>query len=196
MPGRLYLERSTAEIAAWLGAVGDAPGQGQDIAPGDAILVCDADLRLRPMRWGMILSGRVNARRRPVMETIVNARSETLSSKSAFLGVKRGLVPADGWYEWTGATRRKTRWRIRSVDGDPLAFAAIWDAWEAPGGVVVNQVATVTCAPNKDVKAIHHRMGVLLPKTLWEGWLSGAEIPMEPAPDGSLHVEDASDIDR
>ena len=57
------------------------------------------------MRWGMIPVGRVNARGRPVMETIVNARSETLFEKTAFQGVARCLVPADGWYEWTGAVR-------------------------------------------------------------------------------------------
>ena len=59
--------------------------------------------------------GRTNARGRPVMETIVNARSETLFAKSAYRRTsRRCLMPVSGWYEWTGERRRKTRWAIRA----------------------------------------------------------------------------------
>ena len=111
------------------------------------------------MRWGIIPVGRVNARGRPVMETIINARAETVFDKTAFDGVCRAVVIVDGWYEWTGEKRRKTAWRI--FGDTPLIFAAITDVWKAPGGKEVKQVATVTCDPNKDIAEIHHRMGVL-----------------------------------
>ena len=63
------------------------------------------------------------------METIINARSETVFDKSAFEGVGRAVIPVDGWYEWTGEKRRKTAWRIFSgKDGSPLLFAAITDS--------------------------------------------------------------------
>lgn len=151
------------------------------------------------MRWGMIPVGRVNARGRPVMETIVNARSETVFEKSAFRGVGRAVVPADGWYEWTGKARRKQPWRIRATDGGLLFFAAITDVWDAPGGLRVPQVATVTCEPSADVREIHDRMGVLLPRRAVETWLSGDEAAAKtlcvPYPDGSLAVETADDVD-
>lgn len=153
---------------------------------------------LSRMRWGMIPVGRVNARGRPVMETIVNARSETVFEKTAFAGVGRAVVPADGWYEWTGKTRRKQPWRIRARDGGVLYFAAITDVWEAPGGISVPQVATVTCDPSADVREIHDRMGVLLPGGAVETWLSGNEAAAKalcaPYPDGSLTVETANDV--
>lgn len=145
------------------------------------------------MRWGLIPMGRKNARGRPVMETIVNARSETVFDKSAFEGVARGVVPADGWYEWTGQKGRKTAWRISRRDGAPLFFAAITDRWTGPSGLAVDQVATITCDPNADVRDVHHRMGAILSKGDVPVWLDGtaeeAQNLLKPLPDGTLRVE-------
>jgi putative SOS response-associated peptidase YedK len=202
MPGRLFLTSPTTDIAAFFAA--DAAGLPPqparfNVAPGQEIVVCTAKRKLALMRWGMIPVGRVNARGRPVMETIVNARSETVFSKSAFEGVTRCLVPANGWYEWTGEKRRKTAWRIGYPGGGLMAFAAIADVWSAPGGRQIWQVATVTCEPNADVHEIHHRMGVILPASAFSVWLHGVEAEaatlMQPLPDGSLHVELAADVD-
>ena len=169
-----------------------------NVSPGQEILVFGLN-GFEMMRWGMLPVGRTNARGRPVMETIINARSETVFDKSAFVGVGRAVVPADGWYEWTGETRRKTAWRITPISGDLLFFAAITDVWKAPGGTAVSQVATVTCAPSADVRDIHHRMGVLLTADQVPTWLNGslevATRMMTPFPDGSLHVSEAKDID-
>lgn len=150
-------------------------------------------------RWGMIPVGRVNARGRPVLETIVNARSETVFDKSAFQGVQRAVIPANGWYEWTGEARRKTAWRIAPKGGGIIGFAAIFDIWHAPGGAQLGQVATITCDPNADLRDIHHRMGVLLEQDQIEDWLTGsneaAAALMQPFPDGRLTVEAANDVD-
>ncbi|NND17376.1 MAG: SOS response-associated peptidase [Silicimonas sp.] len=201
MPGRFFLETPLADVASWMGA-----GDGgltemprHNIAPGEEIIVCPPIRELMRMRWGMIPVGRVNARGRPVMETVINARSETVFDKSAFTGVGRAIVPCDGWYEWTGEKRRKKPWRIRPVDGGLMAFAAISDVWEAPGGRTIHQVAVVTCEPSADVRDIHHRMGVILTPDQFETWLTGdqasAKALMKPYPDGLLQVEAADDVD-
>ncbi|PRY20258.1 SOS response associated peptidase (SRAP) [Aliiruegeria haliotis] len=160
------------------------------VLTGDAIV---------PMRWGIIPVGRKNARGRPVMETIVNARSETLFDKSAFAGTGRALLLADGWYEWTGKRGRKTPWRIRPRDGSLLPFAAITDTWIAPDNREVHQVAPLTCAPNGDVAPYHDRMGVLLATGHWQVWLDAPPEQVRelfrPAPDGSMHIEPADDVD-
>ncbi len=203
MPGRLFLTSDAQRIAAFLGAdrrrLADLTPR-RNIAPGQEVVVCPPDRVLRLMRWGMIPVGRKNARGRPVMETIVNARSETVFEKSAFAGVRRCLVPVDGWYEWTGTPRRKTAWRIRRKDGAPMAFAAIWDVWTAPGGATeLAQVATLTCAPSGDVRHIHDRMGVLLEPEDHDLWLNGPEDEaaalMRTLSDGRLTVEEATDVD-
>ncbi len=199
MPGRLYLTRPVSQIAVFLDVASDiSQPPRHNIQPGQEIVVLNKD-GLSLMRWGMIPVGRVNARGRPVMETIINARSETVFDKSAFQGVGRAVVAVDGWYEWTGEKRKKTAWRISSIDGQPLIFAAITDAWDAPGGTRVDQVATVTCAPNADVQPIHHRMGVLLEPADVQTWLIGSDAEAQcltrPWPDGRLKIEKADDVD-
>lgn len=199
MPGRYFLTRDLSEVTAALGLFevpDDIPRR--NIAPGENVLTVTSEGATQ-MRWGIIPVGRKNARGRPVMETIVNARSETVFEKSAFHGVKRAVVPMDGWYEWTGERRKKTAWSITAKDGGLLFFAAIFDVWHAPGGMQVSQVATVTCEPSADVRKIHHRMGVLLTAAdvpIWLGQdLAAAAGLMKPFPDGSLQVREVLDVD-
>ena len=136
LPGRVFLTASVAALAERFGASADGvddPGPRQEVAPGDTVLAVVAGRRLAAMRWGLIPMGRTNARGRPVLETLVNARAETLFKKSAFEGLGRCLMPVGGWYEWTGPPRRRQRWTIRSPSDPILAFAAVWDLWRAPG---------------------------------------------------------------
>lgn len=201
MPGRFFLTRPIAEVAAALAADGaavrDEPARA-NIAPGQEIVVFEAG-RLTRMRWGILPVARVNARGRPVMETIVNARSETVFQKSAFEGVRRCVVPVDGWYEWTGEKRKKTPWRIARKDGGLLYFAAIADTWNGPGGVVVDQVAAITCEPNADMRPIHHRMGVILSRSDVAQWLGGSDADvaslMVPLGEGLLDIAVAGNVD-
>ena len=186
-----------AALDADIGAVSDEPPR-RNIAPGQDVIVLTAS-GLSRMRWGIIPVGRVNARGRPVMETIINARGETLFDKSAFQGTGRAVVPVNGWYEWTGEKRRKTAWAISSRTETFLYFAAITDRWTAPGGAVLAQVATVTCAPSADVEKIHHRMAVILRRADMDLWLNGSAEEVRPLiqpwPDGQLQVHPAEGVD-
>ncbi len=201
MPGRFFLSTPMKEVAERLhvavGGLGGEPPR-QNIQPGQEIVVLTAK-GLSRARWGMIPVGRVNARGHPVMETIINARSETVFDKSAFDGVGRAIIPVDGWYEWTGEKRRKTVWRLSAKDGNPLFFAAITDVWTAPGGLQVSQVAAVTCEPNADVKPIHDRMGVILNADDVPRWLTEKENVarelMRPLSTGLLEIREAMDVD-
>ena len=201
MPGRVFLTDTPTDMAKALGVepdpVADEPPR-RNIAPGQEVVALTAD-GLTRMRWGMIPVGRVNARGRPVMETIINARSETLFGKTAFDGTGRAVLPVKGWYEWTGNARHKTAWRIKPKTGGLLLFAAITDVWETPGGTRVPQLATVTCEPSGDVKKVHHRMAVILRPEDVSLWLTGsgsAVTPlMRPWPNGSLLLKEAADVD-
>lgn len=200
MPGRVFLTDPPETIAAALG-VSATPIADEtpryNIAPGQEVVALTGD-GLARMRWGMIPVGRVNARGRPVMETIINARSETVFDKSAFAGVGRAILPVNGWYEWTGEKRRKTAWKIAPRDGGLLCFAAITDVWEAPGGQRLQQIATVTCEPSADVRDIHHRMAVIVEPARIPLWLHAPETEltelMRPWPDGRLKVEPARGV--
>ncbi len=198
MPGRYFLTNPLADVADEFNAALEArdPGPRLDAAPGEMVAaIVGGPRRMVEMRWGMIPLGRVNARKRPVMETIINARSETLFTKTAYTGVKRAILPVNGWYEWTGKTRRKTRWEVSAPKAPILAFAAIWDVWKSPSGAEIASLATVTVEPSADVAPIHHRMAAILPAEDWPVWLG--ETEGDPAaclrtyPDGRLKVTEA-----
>ncbi|MBW4709793.1 SOS response-associated peptidase [Roseobacter sp. YSTF-M11] len=201
MPGRFFLTSPIVDVARALdqgvGPVADEPAR-RNIAPGQELVVL-TDTGLCRMRWGIIPVGRVDARGRPVMKTLINARSETVFDKSVFRGTGRAVVPVNGWYEWTGEKRRKTAWAITPKSGGLLLFAAITDCWRGPGGIEVDQIATLTCAPSADVVDIHHRMGVILEKDDIGLWLSGVQQAVTPLlrswPAGRLQVEKAVDVD-
>ncbi|WP_316013829.1 SOS response-associated peptidase [Roseobacter sp. HKCCA0434] len=188
MPGRVFLHTDGAALARFYDVAGSDVPTGDDLAPQDMLgLVVPG--RLVRARWGLIPKGAVNARGRPVLEQLVNIRSETLHEKRAFEDVRhnRCILPCSGWYEWTGETRRKTRWAIHAPDRPILSFAAIYDIWQAPGGIEVVNFATLTCAPNADVRDYHHRMPVILDDP--SAWLAGADVEMVPVVAGLLQVE-------
>ncbi len=198
MPGRYFLTTPLADVAADFGAALEAvdPGPRRDVAPGGMVAaVIGGPRRMVDMRWGMIPMGRINARKRPVMETIINARSETLFKKTAFEGVNRAILPVNGWYEWTGKTRRKIRWAITAPTSPILAFAAVWDVWKSPSGTEIASLATVTVDPSADVAPIHHRMAAILEPEDWAVWLGEAEgdprACLRTYPDKRLRVTEA-----
>ena len=63
----------------------------------------------------------------------INARIEKLSNRYWAHLVKKGraIVPADGWYEWTGEKGRKQPWHVHLKTREPMFIAAI----AAPGPV-------------------------------------------------------------
>lgn len=197
MPHHFFLDAPPEAVAAAF-ALPAAAVRWREAIPGATVpVVAGGPRRFLPMRLGLIPMGRQNARKRPVLETIVNARSETLFTKSAFAGLARGLLPASGWYEWTGKGRRRQRWAVRMPGRPVIALAAVWDLWQAPGGTQVASFATVTCAPNAEIAAVHDRMPVILAPAAWPLWLG--EVEGDPAallaapPDGTLSVDPAGE---
>jgi len=65
--------------------------------------------------------------------------------------------------------------------------------------MMVPQVAAVTCTSNKDVAAIHHRMGVLQEPGDIGAWMGDdpdeAKALVVPWPDGRLDISPAGDVD-
>jgi putative SOS response-associated peptidase YedK len=143
-------------------------------------------------RWGLVPAW---AKDPAVGARMVNARAEGVAEKPSFRGPmrsKRCLIPADGFYEWARAGRRKQPHFIRMRDGGPFAFAGLWEAWPAPDGSSMETCAILTTTPNERVAPIHDRMPVILDRADHDRWLSRNALVSElltllrPCPAGAM----------
>jgi putative SOS response-associated peptidase YedK len=146
-----------------------------NIAPTEPILVVrrSESGKREPvlMRWGLIPSWVKDPRE---FATLINARSETAAEKPSFRGPmrhRRCLVPADGYFEWTGKTGSKTPHLFRLKSRETFAFAGIWDHWLGADGSEIDTAAILTTAANADAAHIHDRMPVLVPEAAFDRWL-------------------------
>jgi len=136
--------------------------------------------RLGALRWGLVPGF---AKDEKIGNRMINLRTETVVEKPAFsklLDKRRCIVPADGFYEWQKSEtdpKAKQPFYITSADGQPLAFAALWDRWTPPeqrgkdGVEPLRTVTLVTGEPNELVGKIHNRMVVCLAQDKWDAWL-------------------------
>jgi putative SOS response-associated peptidase YedK len=168
-----------------------------NIAPTDEVpaikKTSDGKRRLEMFRWGLVPGW---AKDPDIGTRLINARAETLAEKPSFrnaLKRRRCIVPATGFFEWTGKPGSKQPWFISRRDGKPLAFAGLWEYWEGPAGAL--QTSTiVTREPNAFMKQFHNRMPAMLLDPELSAWLepetpaSAALKMLKPVPDHLLQA--------
>ena len=132
------------------------------------------------MRWGLVPFW---AKDPKIGDRMINARAETILTSNAFkrpFERRRCIVPADGFYEWQklepGQAQPKQPWFIRRRDGEPLAFAGLWETWHDPQRRRRRAAAAHVRdhhrpTPNELLAPIHDRMPVVLPESAWDTWL-------------------------
>ena len=126
---------------------------------------------LSVMRWGLIPSW---ANDSSVAASMINARSETASTKPAFcdaLKSRRCLIPADGFYEWQRTGKTKQPYCFEVNEGALFAFAGLWDGWKDAGGNWIKTCSILTTTPNAVTSAVHDRMPVILDQDCYDLWL-------------------------
>src|SRR5581483_8470168 len=100
------------------------------------------------------------------LSTLINARAEGVADKPAFRGAmrhKRCLVPADGFYEWTGSRGARRPHLVRPRAGGPIAFAGLREDWLGADGSEIETMAILTVPANALLQPIHDRMPAILP---------------------------------
>jgi putative SOS response-associated peptidase YedK len=152
---------------------------------------------LEPMRWGLVPSWADDPR---IGDRLINARAESLSEKAAFKTAfrkRRCLVPADGFYEWQKLSdRKKQPMFIHRRDGEPIAFAGLWEVWRASrDDPWLLSCSIVTTRANEMMAPVHDRMPVMLAADQWDRWLDvridddGELAPLlEPPPNDELEM--------
>jgi putative SOS response-associated peptidase YedK len=155
-----------------------------NVAPTQPIPVVLVDRGVRHfqlMRWGLLPTWVKDPRG---FTLLINARSETVLEKPAFKNAirrRRGLVPADGYYEWKTEGGRKQPYFIHRADGAPLGFAALFETWIGPNGEELDTVAIVTTAAGGDLATLHDRVPVTIAPKDFERWLDCRGDEMEAA---------------
>lgn len=125
------------------------------------------------LRWGLIPAWAPEPR---LDYATINARAETVAEKPTYRQAfrrRRCLIPADGFYEWRKLGARKQPYCIASADGQPFAFAGLWERWEREGQVLESCTVLVTQA-NALLAPIHDRMPVILDPVAEARWLDPA----------------------
>jgi putative SOS response-associated peptidase YedK len=154
-----------------------------NISPGQAVpfirAVGDGHIReLAWLHWGLIPRW---AKGPDVGSRLINARAETVFEKPAFRGAvrkRRGLIPADGFYEWTKKHDHKQPYFFYAANGLTLALAGLWERWEGPDETVESCTILTTTA-NRTVKKIHDRMPVILAPESYARWLEATDENIE-----------------
>lgn len=146
-----------------------------NIAPTQQVVTIlrNGTSHLEYLHWGLIPSW---AKDEAIGNKMINARAETLAEKPSFkrlLRSKRCLVIADGFYEWRqeSGTKTKTPIYITLKNGNPFAFAGLWDLWHSPDSQQIRSCTLVTTQPNELMASIHNRMPVILSSHAHEQWL-------------------------
>ena len=165
-------------------------------------------LLIASFRWGLIPWW---AKDPAIGNKQFNARAETLERKPAFrsaLAERRCLVLADGFYEWkreTVADRlRKTPFFFTRSDGEPMAFAGLWETWRDPSvprdlRQKIRTCTIITTASGPDTEAVHDRMPVVMERGNFDEWLDPGQLDektvpalLRPSPAGTLQPLEVS----
>jgi putative SOS response-associated peptidase YedK len=154
------------------------------------------------MRWGLVPYFAKDLK--TFAFSTINVRAESLATSAIFRGPferRRCLVPADGFYEWkklpvstlfgpdptAKPTRKKDTgakqpYAFTLANGEPFAFAGLWDRWKDPAGGFLESYTIITTTPNELTATVHDRMPVILRPQDYDLWLSQPDAPREAAP--------------
>ncbi len=157
------------------------------------------DREVLPAKWGLVQFGSKDAKR---ASSQINARAETVAMRPAFRNAwqrnRRCIIPADGFYEWTGPKdARKPIWYHRP-DGDLLFFAGLYESWQPTPDTWQRTFTIITTTANGLLAPIHDRMPVILTEEAADEWLfqgndsSSVGRLLVPASDGYLVASAAS----
>lgn len=147
MCGRYALFRWTPAFAALPGFPADQQPHWS-LSPHTQVLLLrqvEGRNELARVRWGL-----TPAWLKDLSKTPAHARAETLAEQPMFrdaLRLRRGLLPANGFYEWRGAVRKRPYWL--TADASPLYFAALWEAYPVPGTVYLSAAVITVAAANQ-----------------------------------------------
>jgi putative SOS response-associated peptidase YedK len=182
MCGRFTQHYTWSEVHAFLSLLG-APQNLRphyNIAPTVNVDVVrldqDGRRELVSMRWGLVpFFWKKTLKEVPAT---FNARAESVAEKPMFREAfkrRRCIIPASGFFEWTGEKGDKQPHLFTAADGSPiLAFAGLWEKWRDPAtSEDLLSCTIIVSEASAWMMPYHDRMPVLLRAEDFDAWLNG-----------------------
>jgi len=175
-----------------------------NIAPQQEHFIVTTEYENRELaaaKWGLMSNSGEHGRAR----YSINAKAETVESRPTFAAAfahRRCVIPANGFYEWTGPKYARRPLWIHRGDGDLLLFAGLYQNGENNDNRSTQATFTIlTCAANSTLATIHNRMLVILSDRDADDWMNPREkVPLSlkrllvPAAEDLLVVQPASPL--
>lgn len=155
-----------------------------NVLPGSTVPVLRGDtskaLVLINARWGYTPPWWKQAK---PPDQFFSVRYEDVANKpmwqSAYRSV-RCLIPADGWFQWSGAERvaaetgkvddNRQPYFLFRKEG-PVCFAGLTSLWKSSGRLPLITCAVVTRDASLDIAGVERRIPVVLPDEAFADWL-------------------------
>jgi putative SOS response-associated peptidase YedK len=171
--------------------IGDSHGPGR---PG-MIVRTHPETRQRNLDnliWGLLPHGTADPASAP---RPIHARAETVATSPLFADAfrrRRAIAPVDAYFQRRTTPGRPQRFAVSRIDGRPMAWAALWEAFRWPNGDIIHSYCVITVPANGQLAAIHDRMPVVLEEEDWPVWLGeepgDAAALLAPTAEGILRV--------
>ncbi|MHA7275821.1 SOS response-associated peptidase [Arthrobacter sp. HLT1-21] len=165
----------------------ELPEPSYNVAPTDTVRLLLERLedtgghparRLTTARWGLVPSWLKDPKKGP---PLINARAETILEKPSFRTAasrRRGIVMANGYYEWEKGPDGKIPTYLHGQTNDMLAFAALYEYWPDPTlpddhqDKWLRSCTIITTTASDTLGHIHDRTPLILPPDLYSEWLN------------------------
>ncbi|MDF1489074.1 SOS response-associated peptidase [Tessaracoccus caeni] len=184
MCGRYGIDATADDLAELFGVevIGEPPPLPMPEArPTDVVPVVlespkQPGWRLEGARWDLARPGQKELKR--TGPPLINVRSETAVEKFGWaVQQRRCLIPATGYWEWTGPKGARQPYFFRDPSDDVIAFAGMYSWWRDPSkrdndpSRWVLTTALLTMDAVENLADIHDRNPVMLPGDFWDEWL-------------------------
>lgn len=203
--GRYTLKAKSGDLQRRykLASVPESTPVSYDVKPGHTLPVIDAsdngNHQLEMMKWGLIPSWWKQGPK--IASKTFNARDDTVFTSGMWRSIykRRVLIPATGYFEWTKPTKDsdvpKQKYFFRPKQYDIFSFAGFYDIWKDVEDRALKTYTLITTEPNKEARAVHDRMPVILHREDEASWLEPSRVKREdiepflhPLEDNSLEV--------
>lgn len=198
MCGRLLLNTSIEDLREYYNIVKEVEEKRQqnynykkgEVFPSDISIVLH-NKELKALSWGFPAKDKL----------MINGRCETIFERPMFaqaMEQSRCLVPVNSFYEWKEGSKHSI-----SIKGTAIfSLGGIVKKCIMKDGTVADRFLILTTEANEEMKSLHHRMPLIIEKSLQEEflnpWTKKQRIKemLEPYSKNKLFIESLSDVQQ